>query len=77
MGLSTVEKLAQALDFAKSAGFEVRFEYLQGEGGGACFFGNRRWLFVDLAMSVAEQLEAVELAMAEFRNAAVGPADAA
>jgi hypothetical protein len=32
---------------------------LGGSGGGACEFGGRKWLFVDLALTVDEQLDQI------------------
>ncbi len=57
--MRTVELLEQALDVAKEMGYRVRHEWLGGAGGGACEFGGRRWIFVDLALSAEEQLEQI------------------
>ena len=64
--MNTVEQLTQALEFAKSHGFEVRFEYLLGHGSGACCYGDKRWLFVDLALSVEDQLDAVQSSLSQM-----------
>lgn len=57
--MRTVEMLEQSLDVAHDLGYRVRHEWLGGSGGGACEFGGRKWLFVDLALSAEEQLEQV------------------
>ena len=57
--MRTVEMLEQALEVARELGYRVRHEWLGGSGGGACEFGGRKWLFVDLALSAYEQLEQV------------------
>ena len=57
--MRTVELLDQALDAAMELGYRVRHEWLGGSGGGACEFGGRRWIFIDLALSAEEQLEQV------------------
>ena len=57
--MRTVELLERALVVAESLGYGVRHEYLAGGGGGACEFGGRKWLFVDLALSTEEQLDQV------------------
>lgn len=57
--MRTVEMLEQSLEVAQNLGYRIRHEWLGGSGGGACEFGGRKWLFVDLALSPDEQLEQV------------------
>ena len=57
--MHTVEKLERAIAEAVQRGYEVRMEPLGGASGGLCEFGKRRWIFVDMTASVAEQLEQV------------------
>lgn len=57
--MRTVEMLEQAVCTARDLGYRIRHEWLGGGGGGACEFGGRKWLFVDLALSVEEQLEQI------------------
>ena len=57
--MRTVELLEQSLEVAHELGYRVRHEWLGGGGGGACEYGGRKWLFVDLALSADEQLEQV------------------
>jgi hypothetical protein len=57
--MRTVELLERSLEHAQNLGYQVRHEWLGGSGGGACEFGGRKWLFVDLALTVDEQLEQV------------------
>lgn len=57
--MRTVELLERSLQLAQELGYQVRHEWLGGSGGGACEFGGRKWLFVDLALTVDEQLEQV------------------
>ena len=61
--MHTVEMLERMMDAARQAGYTVRLEWLGGIGGGACEFAGRKWIFVDLALSVAEQLEQVTAAL--------------
>jgi hypothetical protein len=63
----TVQLLQAALAIARHAGYEVRMEWLGGQTGGACEVAGRRWLFVDLALSPAEQLEQVAHALRSVR----------
>lgn len=56
--MHTVELLEEALAAVKQLGYDVRLEWLE-TGGGVCEFGGRRWLFVDLAQTAAEQLAQV------------------
>jgi hypothetical protein len=55
--MHTVETLERLKDIAEQAGYAVRHEWLGGVAGGACEFAGRKWIFVDLSLSVVEQLE--------------------
>jgi hypothetical protein len=57
--MHTVEMLERLLVLAGQMGYVVRQEWLGGSGGGECQFGGRRYIFVDLALNVVEQLEQV------------------
>ena len=57
--MHTVEMLEQALALAEQFGYRIRHEWLGGSDGGACEFAGRKWIFVDLALNVAEQLDQV------------------
>ena len=57
--MHTALMLERMVETAERAGYTVRLEWLGGAGGGACEFAGRKWIFVDLALSVAEQLEQV------------------
>ena len=72
-GMHTVELLARTLEFAESIGYEIRQEYLGGVGGGACEFSGRKWIFVDLALNAADQLDEVVRALQEDPAAATLP----
>jgi len=61
--MHTVEMLQRSIQLAESIGYRVRHEWLGGSGGGTCEFGGRKWLFVDLALSVPEQLDQVIAAL--------------
>ena len=61
--MHTVEMLRRSIQLAESIGYGVRHEWLGGSGGGACEFGGKKWLFVDLALSVPEQLDQVATAL--------------
>lgn len=55
--MHTIEKLEKTIAEAVQRGYEVRLEALNGAAGGLCEFGKRKWIFVDITASVAEQLE--------------------
>jgi len=57
--MHTVDLLEQALALATRLGYQVRQEWLSECGGGACEYGGRKWLFVDLSLSSTEQLSQV------------------
>lgn len=61
--MHTVEMLERLKEVAEQAGYTVRLEWLGGVGGGACQFAGRKWIFVDLALSVVEQLDQVASAL--------------
>lgn len=54
--MHTVDLFEQATKLARQLGYTVRFEWLEGAGGGGCEFGGQKWIFVDLSLSAAEQL---------------------
>ena len=57
--MHTVVLLAHALNLAERLGYVVRQEWLDGNRGGGCELRGRKFLFVDLAASPADQLEMV------------------
>lgn len=61
-----LDRLQQALAVAKRSGFVVRSEWLGGSATGWCELGGKRILFVDLSLSVHEQLEQVEAAIRTY-----------
>ena len=71
--MHTVEMLERLKELAEGAGYTVRHEWLGGVGGGACEFAGRKWIFVDLSLSVIEQLDQVAGALqADPRIGALG-----
>ncbi|MCO6045636.1 hypothetical protein NG895_17195 [Aeoliella sp. ICT_H6.2] len=62
--MTTGQLFDQAIAVAKQQGFEVRFEHLGGSGTGYCRVGERRWLVVDVAQPMEEQLEQLAAAIA-------------
>ncbi len=74
--MHTVELVEQSIALAKRLGFEVRQDWFGGATGGACELKGRRWLFVDLALSPAEQLDQVLEALAtltDLEGASIAP----
>ncbi len=57
--MHTLERLELCLRIAEELGYGVRREWMGGVAGGVCEFGGKRWVFVDLALGVEEQLEQV------------------
>ena len=57
--MHTVEMLEGLLALAGQMGYVIRQEWLGGSGGGECQFGGQRYIFVDLALNVVEQLDQV------------------
>lgn len=57
--MHTVDLIEQCCEVAGRLGYQIRHEWLGGSGGGACEFGGRKWIFIDLALNADEQLEQV------------------
>lgn len=57
--MHTVAMLQEALDTARRLGYEVRQDWLGGDGGGHCLVRGRKWLLLDVAQSADEQLDVV------------------
>jgi len=54
--MHTVDLLKHAIQAAGSLGYQMRQEWLDGQGGGDCEINGRKWLFLDLAQAPDEQL---------------------
>lgn len=63
---SKLAMLRQRLTAAKKLGVQIRSEWLGGETGGACEIAGKRWIFLDLSLSVEEQLGQVEDALRQW-----------
>jgi hypothetical protein len=61
--MHTLEKLERLKELAENAGYTIRQEWLGGVAGGACQFAGRKWIFIDLSLSVVEQLDQVTAAL--------------
>ena len=57
--MHTGKLLSLALETARSAGYEVREEVLDGAGGGHCVIRGRKCLLLDMTQSHREQLSDV------------------
>lgn len=55
--MHTVELLEQAIQEAEALGYTARHEWLGGAGGGGCEIKGRKYLFIDLSLSVPDQLQ--------------------
>ena len=55
--MHTVELLEQALALAEALGYQIRQEWLDGGGGGVCEIAGKKWVFIDLALGTADQLD--------------------
>ena len=61
--MHSVELLEQALIAAVRVGYQVREEWTGGSDGGSCEVEGRKMLFIDPALTAAEQLEVVAEAL--------------
>ena len=57
--MHTVELIEEAITTAESLGYRLRYEWLDGVGGGACEVGGDKIVFVDLALSPREQFDQI------------------
>ncbi len=64
--MNTVETLQRKLEQVRQLGYEVHFDWFGGTGGGACQLGNRKCLFLDLAVSAVDHLAAVDELLARY-----------
>ncbi len=53
---NSVELLEHAIDYAKSHGYRIRTEILDGAAGGFCRIGNAPCIFLDHSSTAAQQL---------------------
>ena len=61
--MSIIAQLEQSIEFATQQGYHVRFDWFGGTGGGVCQVNGKKVLFIDLALSTAEQLELVQASL--------------
>ncbi len=64
--MNSVDLLEESIRLAMDSGFEIRQEWLDESGGGACRIGTRWILFVDLSLPAREQLERVIESLRDF-----------
>lgn len=57
--MQTVELLQEALEAARGVGYDVRQDWLGGDGGGHCLVRGRRLILLDVAQTPDEQLDVV------------------
>jgi hypothetical protein len=62
--MSTIEKIDQWMTIAQRLGYQVRYDYFGGTGGGICQYNGKKILFVDLALTSIEQLEQIRKELA-------------
>lgn len=55
--MHTLDLLDYMIELARRLGYEVREEWLDGTGGGACELKGRRILFVDLSLPPLDRLD--------------------
>ena len=55
--MRTLELLDYLVDLARRLGYEIREEWLEGTGGGACELKGKRIMFVDQSLPPSERVE--------------------
>ena len=66
--LSLIAQLDGLIHQARQSGYEIRYEYLSGNGGGICEYAGKRWLFIDLALSAEESWEILRESLGNAAN---------
>jgi hypothetical protein len=61
--MHTVEMLNEAVQAARRLGYEVRQDWLGGNGGGHCLVRGRKWILLDMAQTADEQLSVMAEAL--------------
>lgn len=61
--MRTLELLDYLIELARRLGYEIREEWLEGCGGGACHIKGQKVLFVDLSLPPADRIEHVARAL--------------
>ncbi len=74
--MHTVDLLEQALAAARRLGWQVREDWLDGNGSGTCYFKGQKWIFLDLAQGASEHLAVVCEALAGDVSLLAQPHDA-
>lgn len=62
--MSTIQQFDHLVEIAEQLGYRIRYDYFGGTGGGVCEFSGNKWLFLDLALTSAEQLELLQKTLA-------------
>lgn len=68
--MHTADLLYHALRAAEQSGYQIRQEWLGGSGGGDCEIKGQKWLFIDLSLSLPDQLHLVVEALRREPKAA-------
>lgn len=61
--MSAVAQFDRLAELAQSMGYQIRYENLGGTGGGLCSFSGRKFLFVDLSLSLLDQIAQMQEAL--------------
>lgn len=69
MSHQKVERFQEGIDLVKKMGVDIRYAYLNGNGGGLCQIKDQKCLYIDLALDMDEQMvqleQAIQLALEE------------
>lgn len=75
--MTAMARFDRLVEYAESLGYRVRYENLGGTGGGACQYGGRKVLFVDLSLGVLDQIDHMRKALSSDPAAYFMPAELA
>jgi hypothetical protein len=65
-------RLKRLIAGARAEGIGIRSEWFGGESGGPCEFHGQRWIFLDLSLSIEDQLAQIEEAIRYFIQQELG-----
>lgn len=66
--MSVLEQTEKLIELAQQLGYQIRYDYFGGTGGGFCQVNGKKWLFIDLALNGVEQLEHLEKSLSVHRE---------
>ncbi len=68
-----IERTRAKLELAQSLGFQIREELTDSQEATWCEVGDSKFLFINLALGVVEQLDQLDRLLAEYQQRVITP----